>query len=136
MPGILRWLLHQHNVSLPKHRVFFFDDKSINVRPFSQTGFNARQVSCASRDYRSVYEQGYCGGVPEEVVPILAKVGGWEIFWADDLRKAAPLWFEYTKKVRQDPRAHFPLMGSGDAFITKARRGGVSKLSELGRPTG
>ena len=71
VPGILRWLLHQHNVSLPKHRVFFFDDKSINVRPFSQTGFNARQVSCASRDYRSVYEQGYCGGVPEEVVPEL-----------------------------------------------------------------
>ena len=59
--------------------------------------------------------------VPKHVVPILAKVGGWEIFWADDLRKAAPLWFEYTKKVRQDPRAHFPFMGSGDAFITKAR---------------
>ena len=61
--------------------------------------------------------------VPKDVVPILAKVGGWEIFWADDLRKAAPLWFEYTKKVRQDPRAHFPFKGSGDAFITKARDG-------------
>lgn len=58
--------------------------------------------------------------VPRETVPILAKVGGWEIFWADDLRKAAPLWFEFTKKVRQDPRAHFPFRGSGDAFITKA----------------
>ena len=66
--GVLRWLLHRHNVSMPKHRVFFFDDKSLNVRPFATSGFNARQVSCATRDFVT-YDQGYCGGVPEEVLP-------------------------------------------------------------------
>ena len=57
--------------------------------------------------------------VPADVKPRLAKAGGWEIFWRSDLLKAAPLWFEYTKRVRQDPRAHWPFKGTGDVYITK-----------------
>ena len=58
---------------------------------------------------------GYLEGVDNEMAAMfvedaeirsrLAKVGGWEIFHAPDLARAAPLWFEYTKKVRTDKRA-------------------------------
>ena len=38
--------------------------------------------------------------VPEEKLEILAKVGGWTVMHREDLRRVAPLWLEYTKKVR------------------------------------
>ena len=37
--------------------------------------------------------------VPEEKLPMLAKVGGWTVMHREDLRRVAPLWLEYTKKV-------------------------------------
>ena len=61
---ITRWYHEHAGVSFAKDRVYFFDDKAVNVRGFYGTGFNARQISCASRDG----ELGLCGGTPEEVV--------------------------------------------------------------------
>ena len=73
---------------------------------------------------------GYLAGVDNEMAGMfvddaetrsrLAKVGGWEIFHAPDLARAAPLWFEYTKRVRRDKRVWWPFKGTGDVFITEA----------------
>ena len=73
---------------------------------------------------------GYLDGVDNEMAEMfvedaetrsrLAKVGGWEIFHAPDLARAAPLWFEYTKRVRTDKRVWWPFKGTGDVFITEA----------------
>ena len=73
---------------------------------------------------------GYLAGVDNEMAEMfvedaetrsrLAKVGGWEIFHAPDLARAAPLWFEYTKRVRTDRRVWWPFKGTGDVFITEA----------------
>ena len=73
---------------------------------------------------------GYLAGVDNEMAGMfvddaetrsrLAKVGGWEIFHAPDLARAAPLWFEYTKRVRTDKRVWWPFKGTGDVFITEA----------------
>lgn len=121
LPGsILHWTTHNMT---DRKWVIKLDADMIIRKPLSvhKSKMEARPGLVAAGEY------GYLVGVqnemahmfvPDDVVPILAKVGGWEIFWAEDLRKAAPLWLEYTKKVRQDPRAHYPFKGSGDAYIT------------------
>ena len=73
---------------------------------------------------------GYLAGVDNEMAGMfvddaetrsrLAKVGGWEIFHAPDLARAAPLGFEYPKRVRTDKRVWWPFKGTGDVFITEA----------------
>ena len=41
--GIIAYQQHA-GVTFAKERVFFFDDKAVNVRGFYGTGFNARQI--------------------------------------------------------------------------------------------
>jgi len=55
------------NVMIASNNVYFFDDKAENILAFanSSLGFNAQQVSCASRDPDG--RNGYCGGRPSEV---------------------------------------------------------------------
>merc|ERR1712113_240882 len=38
--------------------VYYFDDKLENIKPFVDERFNARQVSCSTRDD----DRGFCGG--------------------------------------------------------------------------
>ena len=60
----------------------------------------------------------------------LAQAGGWEIFARSDIAKAAPLWFEYTRKVRRDKRVWWLHNGTGDSFITqKAPRPWISEMA-------
>jgi len=54
-------------VDIADDRVFFFDDKASNVEPFAASPYNARQVSCASRDAMYDPKRGLCGGRSEEV---------------------------------------------------------------------
>lgn len=118
--GILHWT--QHNTTDRKW-VVKLDADMIIRKPLSvREGLRAEPGLVAAGYY------GYLEGVDNEMAGMfvdedarsrLAKVGGWEIFWAEDLRKAAPLWFEYTKRVRQDERVHWPFRGTGDVFITK-----------------
>ena len=121
LPGsMMHWT--QHNRTDRKW-IIKLDADMIVRKPLSVTaGLEAEEGLVAAGIY------GYLHGVdnemapmfvPADVVPRLAKVGGWEIFWASDLVKAAPLWFEYTKRVRQDPRAWWPFKGTGDVYITK-----------------
>ena len=116
----------EHNESaLASKWIVKLDADMIIRKPLTVTqgGLDASPGTVAAGFY------GYLVGVDNEMAAMfvedpearknLAKVGGWEIFFASDLAKAAPLWFEYTKKVRTDPRAHWPFRGTGDVFITK-----------------
>lgn len=66
---IVSWFKSHRGIEIKDKRVHFFDDRDNNVPPFKGTGFNARQVSCASRGPAPAESViGFCGGVPEEVV--------------------------------------------------------------------
>lgn len=51
--------------------------------------------------------------VSADTIPYLAQVGGFHIFHMEDLRRIAPMWLEYTKRVRAfahaQPREFFNL---------------------------
>lgn len=64
---VVDWYATQ-GVTIEDAQVFFFDDVAANVSPFASTGFNARQVSCATRVQESHGDSGLCGGTPSEVV--------------------------------------------------------------------
>lgn len=64
---VVDWYAAQ-GVAVEDSQVFFFDDVAANVSPFASTGFNARQVSCASRVQESHGDSGLCGGTASEVV--------------------------------------------------------------------
>jgi len=89
--------------------------------------FTIREIPCELGVVAGGY-YGYLSGVKngmaemfvtKQVEKRLAQVGGWEIFARTDLQKAAPLWFEFTQKVRQDKRVWWPYKGTGDSFITE-----------------
>jgi len=61
---VVNWFRTQRGINLLDNRVHFFDDRKDNILPFAGTGFNAKQVSCASRDNII----GLCGATPDEVV--------------------------------------------------------------------
>ena len=48
--GILNWYA-QVGINIPKRKVYFFGDRTENIPPFQGTGYNAREISCQSRDY-------------------------------------------------------------------------------------
>jgi hypothetical protein len=59
----------QQGISVQDNRVYFFDDRTENIPPFAQTGFNARQISCASRDWSIQHGMvGLCGAALSEIV--------------------------------------------------------------------
>lgn len=65
---IQMWYAHQ-GVSIQDNRVYFFDDRTENIPPFAQTGFNARQISCATRDWSIEHGMvGLCGAALSEIV--------------------------------------------------------------------
>jgi hypothetical protein len=64
--GILNWYAEQ-GITIADGDVHFFDDRPDNIGPFNGTGFNARQISCATRDPNKPVI-GLCGATPEEIV--------------------------------------------------------------------
>eukprot|EP00929_Paragymnodinium_shiwhaense_P121401 TRINITY_DN93623_c0_g1_i1.p1 TRINITY_DN93623_c0_g1~~TRINITY_DN93623_c0_g1_i1.p1 ORF type:complete len:304 (+),score=66.34 TRINITY_DN93623_c0_g1_i1:108-1019(+) len=70
--GMVDWFKEKHNIEFRDEHVYFFDDIAENVKAFEGTGFNARQVSCASRGPADPGSPpgriGGCGGLPEEIV--------------------------------------------------------------------
>jgi len=59
----IRKYYNRRGNNIRRRNVFFFDDKAGNVYGFANSGMNARQVSCNSRDR----ERGGCGGKPWEI---------------------------------------------------------------------
>jgi len=47
--------------------VYFFGDRTENIKPFAQKEMNSRQVSCAARDHQPGDMIGLCGGSPDEI---------------------------------------------------------------------
>lgn len=62
--GIVEWYQKQKHVTIAPKDVHFFDDHTGNVNGFGEFGYNARQVSCGSREGIV----GLCGGQVAEVV--------------------------------------------------------------------
>jgi len=62
--SIVAWLEASQGVTVAAERAWHFDDRAGNVAPFEGTGFNARMVSCGSRDG----PLGLCGASPSEIV--------------------------------------------------------------------
>ena len=58
------------NYTIPKEKIYFFDDKKMNVQYFEKAGYNARQVSCETRDSRLNNDIGLCGATSSEIVPL------------------------------------------------------------------
>jgi len=67
---IRKWYADQ-GACISSSNVHFFGDWADYVEPFKEMGFNAREISCGSRDhhlYRGSGIVGYCGARPEEIV--------------------------------------------------------------------
>mmetsp|Transcript_80183 Transcript_80183/g.227012 ORF Transcript_80183/g.227012 Transcript_80183/m.227012 type:complete len:392 (-) Transcript_80183:167-1342(-) len=67
--NIVSWYGTEKGIVIPPHEVYFFDDTTGNTAGFAAYGFNARQVSCASRD-AATPNVGLCGATPQEVVRV------------------------------------------------------------------
>lgn len=70
VPGILAWYKKNHGVEIPDENVYFFDDRVINVESFKGTPYNAKQISCATRDMQWQGGIGLCGAQLSEIVPL------------------------------------------------------------------
>ena len=59
--GIVAWY-EQQGIRIADEDVYFFGDRTENIPPFGSTSFNAREISCVSRDMgigNGIV--GYCG---------------------------------------------------------------------------
>mmetsp|Transcript_59484 Transcript_59484/g.134081 ORF Transcript_59484/g.134081 Transcript_59484/m.134081 type:complete len:254 (-) Transcript_59484:122-883(-) len=65
VPGVLAWYKN-HGVQIANSDVHFFDDRSNNVEAFKGHPYNARQISCATRDLSGTI--GMCGATLAEIV--------------------------------------------------------------------
>jgi hypothetical protein len=65
----IREWYRRKGINIPHSRVHFFGDRTENIEPFWEIrgGFNAHEISCASRDWRRHGIIGYCGAKPEEI---------------------------------------------------------------------
>jgi len=61
------WLNKEKAAAIRDEDVYFFDDNILNAPPFNGTGFNAHQVSCASRWVKGT-GLGLCGATADEIV--------------------------------------------------------------------
>ena len=67
--GIVAWYNASAGVAIKPADVYMFDDKKVNIAAFKGTGFNARQISCNSRDWSgfNLGHIGLCGATHKEV---------------------------------------------------------------------
>jgi len=67
VPGIQKWYKDHNNVDVPDSNVYMFDDRTSNIAPFKYTAYNARQISCDSRDKTHGGAIGLCGARLSEI---------------------------------------------------------------------
>lgn len=120
------------NVGTDRRWVVKLDADMILLKPMTVTEIPARKGQTAAGIYG--YLVGVDNGmakwfVDEETERRLARVGGWEIFDADDFKRMTPNWLEQTVKVRMDKRVWYPYKGTGDVYITEdAPRPWISEM--------
>jgi len=66
---IVGWYNASAGIAIKPADVYMFDDKKVNIAAFKGTGFNARQISCNSRDWSgfNLGHIGLCGATHKEV---------------------------------------------------------------------
>mmetsp|Transcript_19334 Transcript_19334/g.40253 ORF Transcript_19334/g.40253 Transcript_19334/m.40253 type:complete len:392 (-) Transcript_19334:286-1461(-) len=65
--AIVDWY-KSNSITIANDQVHFFGDRTENIEAFRGSGFNAREVSCNSRDWSMGGVVGLCGATPAEVV--------------------------------------------------------------------
>lgn len=66
--GIQAWHAANLGVAIADEDIYMFDDRVSNIEPFKYTNYNARQISCATRDPLHNNEIGLCGAAVGEIV--------------------------------------------------------------------
>jgi hypothetical protein len=66
VPGIMQYYKTHNGAQIANSDVHFFDDRSSNIVAFQGLGYNARQISCESRDRGGSI--GLCGAALHEIV--------------------------------------------------------------------
>lgn len=69
VPQIIHWYKDYAHANVADSQVYFFDDSPYNVEPFRGTPYNARQVSCRTRDAGHSGIIGFCGPDLDEIQP-------------------------------------------------------------------
>jgi len=64
--GVVDWYM-RNGIDVEPSAVYYFDDVAVDASSFKSNGYNARQVSCASRDFADA-RVGLCGANLDEVV--------------------------------------------------------------------
>ena len=73
---ILEWYRAHAGVDIATRHVYFFDDSAEVVQRFAGSGYNARQISCASEQMRvDGCDHCRCGGTEEELESMMPFVG-------------------------------------------------------------
>jgi len=75
--AIQQWYDTEARVCIPNFGIHFFGDRTENMDYFADYGYNAREVSCGSRDRHMAGMVGYCGAKLHEIVeaPGVCKCG-------------------------------------------------------------
>ena len=94
------WLAAQ---DIQEDFILMMDGDMVLRKSLDQIALGAARGRVVSAEY--TYLVGTTSGfaehfIPQYLIPRLAQVGGFHIFHKEDLRLIAPLWLEYTKKVR------------------------------------
>jgi len=66
VPNILHYYRETVGVNITDEQVFFFDDRKENIESFKETGYNAKQISCKTRD-DAIDGIGLCGATTDEI---------------------------------------------------------------------
>eukprot|EP00899_Mesostigma_viride_P013366 jgi/Mesvir1/2202/Mv09847-RA.1 len=133
--SILHWLQNDP----PSTEFVIFMDADMTIRkPLIPRELGAEKGRPVSAHYG--YLVGTKNGLAENFLPkeklkFLDQVGGFIIMHVEDLLKVAPLWLQYTEKVRQNPQLYWSIDGSipkdldtGDVYV---RRGDPPWISEM-----
>mmetsp|Transcript_15948 Transcript_15948/g.44273 ORF Transcript_15948/g.44273 Transcript_15948/m.44273 type:complete len:122 (+) Transcript_15948:164-529(+) len=65
---IRKWYGAQERaVCIQPKNVFFYGDRTENIKPFKDMGLNSHEISCDSRDIKRHGIIGHCGARPDEI---------------------------------------------------------------------
>lgn len=77
--GIVEWY-GSKGIQLAPFNVHFFGDRTENIGPFRQTGFNSHEISCSSRDYQIGNGiVGLCGAQLHEILDTKGVAECWQL---------------------------------------------------------
>jgi hypothetical protein len=104
--SVMAWL---EAVTVEEDYVLMMDTDMLLRAPLDPVAYGVERGTVVSAKYSYLYgtESGFARHfIDESLHERLVGVGGFHIFHRDDLRQIAPLWLEYTKKVRAFANTH------------------------------